>query len=189
MINGLALRPHRSSCSAADAAHSPRRKTAQIADSVCPPRASGRELLSPDAHRVLWIGRDEVCDQGGPAGGPRRIPATASVPRTGAHDTHDQNVPFSATGVAMGPVGPHHGLREGRVAGSRESGAAPSGVRSHPAVGDDRQGRGRCRGNVELRSGREVAGQCPAAAPVTWARWAPERRSRRGRDDCDSEHR
>jgi hypothetical protein len=36
-----------------------------------------------------------------------------------------------------------------------------------------RQGRGRCRGDVALRSGREVAGRCPAAAPVQWARWAP----------------
>jgi hypothetical protein len=36
-----------------------------------------------------------------------------------------------------------------------------------------RQGRGRCRGDVALRSGREVAGRCLAAAPVQWARWAP----------------
>ena len=104
----------------------PRRGTAQIADSVCPPRAAGRELLSLDAHRTSC---GKAVMKSATRAAARRAaanPATPPVPRTGAQDTHDRNVPFSATRTAMRQSAPIMVCTRGRVArGTRECGAAP----------------------------------------------------------------
>lgn len=53
--------------------------------------------------------------------------------------------------------------------GTRECGAAPSRVRSHPAVGDDGAGPGGCHGDVEFWAGRGLdARWLGSARPRRW---------------------